>query len=165
MRIFVVKKGSDLQSLKAVAANPGMAEKLARVNPHIDVQKLAPGTVLLVPDDVAADDSPFGGGASIVGNALASFNEFAAQALDAAARGVKAGSQRQAADAETLKAALRSASLKEALARDPELAKQADAALKRAAEAAKAADGAAKRFEANTTAAREALAALAKKFG
>lgn len=165
MRIFVVRQDTDMQALKAALAAPGLAEKLARLNPHLDVQKLAPGAVLLLPDDAAGRGTALAGSTSIAGNALASFSEFAAEAMDAAATSVKAGAKRLGADADALKAALRTRTVKEALARDEELSRQAEAALKNAGEAAKAAEAAARQFESNSSAAREALAALAKQFG
>jgi len=165
MRIFVVKQDTDLQALKAAVATPGLAEKLARLNPHLDVQKLVPGAVLLLPDDAAGRFRGPAGSTSIAGNTLSSFNDFAAEALEAASRGVKAGAQRQAADVETLKASLRTRTVKEALARDEELARQAEVALNSASKAAKAAETDARQFEANTAAARAALASLAKQFG
>lgn len=165
MRIFVVRQDTDVQALKAAMATAGLAEKLARLNPHLDLRKLAPGAVLLVPDDAAGREAGLAGSTSIAGNALASFSEFAVEALDAAARGVNNGARRLAADAEALKAALRTRTVKEALARDEELARQAEVALKSAADAAKSAEAGARQFEANTAAAREALAALAKQFG
>ena len=84
MRIVVVKQDTDLQALKAAVATPGLAEKLARLNPHLDVQKLVPGAVLLLPDDAAGRDRGPAGSTSIAGNALSSFNDFAAEALEAA---------------------------------------------------------------------------------
>lgn len=169
MRILVIKKDSDLSAIAAAAAAaPALVERLAAFNPHVDLKKLEAGSVLLVPDEVAGAagaGTPFGQSGSVAGDALASFGEFAAEALAGAASGVKAGLARQVADADALKAALRSKTVRDALARDADLAKQADAALRNATEAAKAADAGAKQFDGQVAAAREAIATLAKGFG
>lgn len=166
MRILVIKKDSELPTLTAAAAaSPALAARLAAANPHVDLKKLEPGTVLLVPDDVAGADTPFGKSGSIAGDALAGFGEFAAEALDGAARRVKAGAARQAADLAALKTALRGKTVKEALAKDPELARQAESTLKHATEAAKAAEAGATQFDGQVAAARDAIAALVKGFG
>jgi hypothetical protein len=172
MRIFVIRDDTDLTPIREVAARPGLAEKLAAANPHLDFRRLKPGAVVLVPDEVqdtVAEEmaeaapgaaSPFGASGSIAGDAIGSFAEFAAQALAGSARRVKAGADRAAADAEALAAALKSKAAREAIDRDAALKAQAETALTRAKDDAKAAQAAVRQFDAQADAAREALKAL-----
>jgi hypothetical protein len=131
MRIFITKTDTDLQALSATLlrkpADPGAAlDDVRALNPQIeDFQKLAAGTVLLLPDtasikatagttvgtdnleDLAAD----------VGSGLKNVNSRFAHRLDDLQ-----------ADHSTVKAALKTAAVKRLVESDPALAKQLDAA-------------------------------------
>jgi hypothetical protein len=164
MRILVLKTESELQPLRKLIAQPELAAKLARANPHINLATLQPGDVLVVPEDlgeeIATSGPPLGEGGPVLGNSLASFVEFAGAALAGAARGLEAGVKRQVADADAVAAALRSRGVKEALGGDAELARQVELAAKRARDDAKAAQTDLKQFEGQRERALKALEEL-----
>lgn len=166
MRVLVIHKDSDAKALLKAAGGEG-AESLARLqrlNPHLDLRQLAPGSVVLLPPDAAApsrsaDVQPLGGGA---------LAELQALADAAVAAGTERGQQAQArakADEQALNAALRGKQAREALERDPELAAQAAAAQKAARDAGKAVAARAKQLETLTKSAQAELVALAKRLG
>lgn len=166
MRVFVIHKDSDAKALLKAAGGDGAESlaKLQRLNPHLDLRRLAPGSVVLLPGDAAApsrtaDVQPLGGGA---------LAELQALADAAVAAGVERGQRAQArakADEQALAAALRGKQAKEALERDPELAAQAAAAQKAAKEAGKNVATRAKQLESLTKTAQAELLALAKRLG
>ena len=172
MRIVVLKTEAELQPLRKLAAQPVLAAKIARANPHVDLAKLRPGDVLVVPEElgeeIAASGPPLGEGGPVLGNSLASFAEFATAALTGAARGLEAGVKRQAADADAVAVALRSKGVKEALGGDAELARQVESAARRGREDLKEAQSGLKAFDGQrerALAALEELQAMAMKLG
>lgn len=172
MRIVVLKTEAEMLPLRKLVAQPALAAKFASANPHIDMDRLRPGDVLVVPEElgeeIASSGPPLGDGGPVLSNGLASFAEFAAAALGGAARGLEAGVKRQVADAEAVVAAARSRGVKEALDGDAELARQVEGATRRAREDAKSAQTDLKQFDGQRELALKALGelqALAKTLG
>lgn len=166
MRVFVIQKDSDAKALlKAAGGDSGESlARLQRLNPHLDLRRLAPGSVVLLPADTAApsrsaDVQPLGGGA------LAELQALADAAVAAAAERGQQAVARAKADEQALAAALRGKQARDALERDPELAAQAAAAQKAAKEAGKTVATRARQLESLTRSAQSELAALAKRLG
>lgn len=169
MRIFVIHKDSDARALLKAAGGEGAEggaslARLQRLNPHLDLRALAPGSVVLLPPEAAApsrhaDVQPLGGGA------LAELQALADAAVAASAERGQQAQARAKADEQALGAALRGKQAREALERDPELAAQAAAAQKAAKDAQKTTAARAKQLETLTKAAQAELLALAKRLG
>ncbi|MBX3635888.1 MAG: hypothetical protein KF683_10960 [Rubrivivax sp.] len=166
MRVLLIQKDSDAKALLKAAGGEGAESlaKLQRLNPHLDLRQLAPGSVVLLPADAAApsrtaDVQPLGGGA------LAELQALADAAVAASAERGQQAQARAKADEQALAAALRGKLAKEALDRDPELAAQAAAAQKAAKDAGKAVATRAKQLETLTKSAQAELVALAKRLG
>lgn len=55
MRMIMIREATDLEGLRSSLLKRGgrsaTIERLQALNPHVDLQRLAPGTVLLVPDN------------------------------------------------------------------------------------------------------------------
>src|SRR5687767_876938 len=113
MRTLVVKKTSDLQALSSELLASGLAaaksraaiESLQALNPHVDLNKLAPGAVLLVPDAPGFKRSA---SKSVGGETLDDFEKIVKSALDASAVRLKQGQTRRDAERAELVAALKS---------------------------------------------------------
>ena len=88
MRMIVIKQETDLQGLSARLLSGRLAsgkahsalESLQALNPHVDLKKVAAGTVLLVPDSPSFKASASD---SVPGNALSDFQELAQTGLEA----------------------------------------------------------------------------------
>jgi hypothetical protein len=131
MRIFITKTDTDLQALSATLlrkpADAGVAlERVRALNPQVeDFQKLAAGTVLILPD--SPEIKATAGTALGTGN----FSDLA----DDLGSGMKAVNSRFASRLDDLKsdragvtAVLKTAAVKRLVESDPALAKQLDAA-------------------------------------
>jgi hypothetical protein len=134
MRMFILKKGSDLQGMSAELLKSGAAdtdtgrvtlERIKELNPHVDFQRLDAGTVLLVPD---APDIKAGAAASVGGEAFDGFVGDVRSGLGASSTRIKQGFERIADDRSAVSAALKTASLKRLVQSDPALKKQLEAA-------------------------------------
>ena len=157
MKFFIVKEGQTADLLASrVAANGGMA-RLQALNPHLDLQRLAPGSVLQWPAESADEDSQ-----SVSGNVFDSFAADVRAGLKAATTRVRGGLARQEEQRKEAAAVFRSAAFKRAIETDAELRQQATAADNRA----KLLQARAKEIDAALLAldrtADEGLAALAK---
>lgn len=167
MRVIYLRDDSDLKAVQARLGGHGGANlrgRLAALNPHVDLNRIGAGTVLLLPDgtgvaDGDADIHAIGAAsfAALAGELKASFAQATARARDAAA---SLGAEREAV------AAAFKSDLVQRLARS-------DAAFRRQiddVEQASAADAprlreAADRIDALGRVALDELAALAKRFG
>lgn len=157
MKFFIVKEGQTADLLASrVAASGGMA-RLQALNPHLDLQRLTPGSVLIWPAESADEDSQ-----SVSGNVFDSFAADVRAGLRAATARVRGGLARQEDQRKEAAAVFRSAAFKRAIETDAELRQQATAADNRA----KLLQARAKEIDAALLAldrtADEGLAALAK---
>ncbi len=162
MPIFVIRKDSDIKRLIA-AAPATRVQELQRFNPHVDFNKLAPGTVLVVPDELSDIEFPAGDAESIAPEALASFTAFAKDAIQASAKRLRAAAERAKAEEGELAAAARSRGVNDAIGRDPALKEMVGAALKKSQEDGRAAAEGIKAFDAFSKAALSELQALGKR--
>ncbi|MBB4842908.1 hypothetical protein HNP55_001423 [Paucibacter oligotrophus] len=143
MRFIQLHKAADLQALtKKISGNAATLAQAQKLNPHLDLNKLAPGSVLLLPDSAELGD----------GKALAtdSWDDFQARATSS----LSALNQRARSQVETLKTErqglttlFKSAALKRLQDADPALKKQLDAAGEQASADQKAAETAAAQLE------------------
>jgi len=170
VRTLVVKKSSDLQALGNELLVSGLAagrsksalESLQALNPHVDFKRLAPGTVLLVPD--APDFKP-SASKSIAGEGLGDLQDLVRNGLEAAGVRLETGRGLRAARRTEMTAVLKTAALKRAIQTDPLLGKQLEGAAKAArAEEQEDAD-AGKTLEAAMKGVQAELASLAKLLG
>ena len=154
MKFVTIKQNTDLQALGSILLKPsagagasagtstGTTATLGRIqalNPHVDVQKLAPGDVLLVPD---APDIDEGQTQSVGGNAFGGFSDEIRRGLDKLGQRVRAQSDALAADRASVNGVLKLATVKRVIESDPQLKKQlsdADAQAKADQNAAQAA--------------------------
>jgi hypothetical protein len=133
--MIVIKQDSDLQALSArLLTAQAAGEKtdsalrsLQALNPHVDLKKVAAGTVLLVPDapgfNAAASDP-------VPGSALDEFQQFVRTGLDAAAATLKAGNGHREAQRADVAAVLKTAAVQRIITTDPDLKQQLDEATK-----------------------------------
>jgi hypothetical protein len=130
MRTVLVDEASDLEGLKTrlvgsrtlSAAN---LEKIKRLNPHVDLERIPAGTVLLIPELPglrARVSSP------TAGDALTSLADSLLAAVDAARERVTRGFADLEAEGHEVTAAMRSPAFRRALDADPELRAQVEAA-------------------------------------
>ena len=131
MRILITEKAMDLPGLAASLARnaqtPGAAlERVKALNPHIaDAQRLAKGTVLILPDAPELEPEV---GEAIGGEALAELGDRLRDGLrdlDARARRVD---EQRTADSDAVRDALKSTTAKRLIEGDPQLQKQLAAA-------------------------------------
>jgi hypothetical protein len=121
MRMFVLKQGQDLQTLSSRLGGAVTINRLKLLNPHLNLDRLEPGAVLLVPDDV--DDTESVAGAVFDG--LAGDLKAGLKAATARVQGTRARRELLQKDVSSI---LKSAAFKRALDGDAELKRQADAA-------------------------------------
>lgn len=162
MRILMLKKDSNVKALVDAASGTTL-EQLQRFNPHVDFDRLAPGVVLVVPDELADVEFPAGDPKSIGFEAMDSFIGFAKEALQASSKRLAQAGERAKAEAAALDAALASSGVAAALEKDAELRTQAEQALKRSKDDVKAAAADAKAFDALAKGVQAELAALSKR--
>ena len=167
MRTLVIKKNTDLAGVSSELLASGLSAGVARsaletlqaLNPHVDLNKLATGAVLVVPDQPqykAAASKSIGGGR------LDDFEKLVESALDATSARLKQGEERRNAERAELATALKSAAVKRAVGADPQLAKAVEHAAQRAKQDDKDAD---KAMQVLAKGVHAELTALAKLFG
>jgi hypothetical protein len=160
MKIVRIDKVSDAKRIVAATAkaSPGALEAL---NPHLDLKRLAPGSVLVLPggDAAAADAS------TIAAEAMASFIGFAKQALEASTQRLRVAAERTASEESALAAAGKSKAVNAAFEKDPELRKLFDVTRGQAKQDSQAAGAALKEFPALADSVLAELEALAKRLG
>lgn len=162
MRMMVINSKTDTTALSSrlLASRSDTLETLRQLNPHADLQRLVAGTVLLVPDATAGDDS-----ASVAGEAFDSFANQLLAGLETAADQVNSGHAARLTEGKEVSTALRSAALKKAMEADPDLKAQVDQAnlvLKQDTADASAASSSLRLMQ---TQVKEELEALAKLLG
>lgn len=133
VRTFVVREKMNLETLssnlldarfRGTQAEAAVSD-LKRFNPHLDLEKLTPGTVVLVPDNpgfkVSATDST-------QSTPLEDFRKQASTALNDATSRLKTGFETRRAERAEISAFLKSAVFKRLTAGDELLVKQAEEA-------------------------------------
>lgn len=132
MKFVTIKQNTNLQALSAALLKPSAAagaavepaatlERIRALNPHVDVQELAPGDVLLVPDAPDIDPQQT---QSVGGNAFDGFAEEIRRGLATLAKRLRAQSDTLAGDRASVTSALKLASIKRLVDSDPQLKKQ-----------------------------------------
>lgn len=170
MRIVRITKDTNVASLRTQSAKaaPGMLEQL---NPHLDLNRLTPGTVLVLPDE---DDTGGKGSkgakrgvmtTAIGAEAMQSFIGFAKEAIEASSKRVQAAAERAKAEEAALASATKSRAVNAAAEKDPELKKLLDGAVRQAKTDTQVAAEGVKTFEALGAAALQELEVLAKRLG
>jgi hypothetical protein len=135
MRMLVIAEDSDLPALarKLLDArfSTGQAdaalESLQALNPHVDLKRLAAGTVLLVPEGSVFKDSA---STPVAAGAVDGLRELVRSSLAAAAGKLEAGNTSRAAERAEVAAVLDTQSFKAMAANDPQLGFQLDATIK-----------------------------------
>lgn len=164
MRIFVVKKDSNLKALFG-AAPAARLEQLQRFNPHLDFKKITPGAVIVVPDEARDIEFPGGDAKAIDAEAMESFIGFTKDALAATAKRVQQAAERAKGEEAALMSALKSKAAQAAFDKDPELKVQAEEVVKSAKEASRDSAADVKNVEAMLKVAQAELVELAKRLG
>lgn len=162
MRMMVIQKKTDTAALSSrlLASRADTLATLQRLNPHADLAQLKPGTVLLVPEGLAAteaDSLPVGA------EAFADLSERLLADLALAVQQAEQAHAQRLTDGKTVLAALDADAVKRATATDPALKAQLDAGaavLRQDPATANAAIEAYKRMQAQAAAELAALAAL-----
>ena len=137
LRPLILKADTDIKSLASDvlrarlsdAQTNAAVDKLAEANPHVDPDKIAAGTVVLVPDTPGFKASAAD---SVQSGPFNDFGTMVSDALGAAAEKMKAGNAARATDRSDLAAAVKSAVFKRLTANDPDTQRQADEAVKAA---------------------------------
>jgi hypothetical protein len=146
MKFLIVKQGQTADALAARLAAHGGLARLQALNPHLDLQRLTPGSMLIWPPDAGGDEGrPVAAG---------TFDDFASDVragLNAATTRARAGLAQQEDQRKEAAAVFRSAAFKRVLETDAELKAQATAA-----------DGRAKALQARGKEIEGALAALGR---
>lgn len=170
VRTFVVKDNTDLQGISGQLLDGRFSgsqadvalETLRRFNPHVDLARVAAGTVLLVPDSPGFKAAA---SSSLNGPVLEDFSLRIASGLDRATENLKAGLEARAAERDGVTAVIKSAIFRRLIAGDEELKQQADAAGGTLAREEEQDKQAAEDLDATARAAMAALAQLGKLFG
>jgi hypothetical protein len=170
LRTFVVKEKMDLQTLRGHLLDARFRgdqadvslDVLKQLNPHADLAKLTPGTVLLVPDAPGFKPSA---SASVSAKPFDEFQKSAASALDEAIGKLKAGNEVRAAERAAVSAFVKGAVFRRIVADNEGVRKQAEEALETIAEQEKLDSQATENFEAASRSAMAALAQLGKLIG
>jgi hypothetical protein len=170
MRTFTISTETDLEALRrslidrrisATRAEAAIA-RIRALNPHVDLDRARPGTVIFVPD---GPEFTTRAGATPTGIAAGELQSLAAAALGAAAEALKTGLAERAGERRTAREALESAVFRRAIANDQDLQRRAEAAFA-AIEEDEAAEGrAAEELDASARAALDALSELGKLAG
>jgi hypothetical protein len=130
MRMIVINQATDLASvatrlLGGTAGREAGLQQLQRLNPHVDVQSIAPGTVLLVPEGAGFEA---GQSSSVSGQAFEGLRTQVLAATAAAAPQVRQGFDALASDRADVTNALKTAAVRRVVDGDPDLKPQLDAA-------------------------------------
>jgi hypothetical protein len=170
MRMIVIKQETDLQGLSSKLLSARLTsdkahsalQSLQALNPHVDLKKVASGTVLLVPDapgfKVSASDS-------VPGNALADFQQLVENNLDAAAARLKAGNAERDARRADVAAVLKVPAVQRLIETDPDFKQQLEDATRAAKQDQQREAQAGQTLDAAAKGALTELAAVAKLLG
>jgi len=167
LRPIILKADTNAESLASDLLRARLSEaqadaargKLAEANPHLDTEKIAAGTVVLVPDTPGFKTAD---ATSIQSEPFGDFSALAQGALGAAAERAKAGIAARKKERADIAAALKSAAFRRLTANDPDTQRQVEQVVKAATEDADADKQAAEMLEAISKAARAALDELGK---
>lgn len=129
MRTLVITKAADRQTVlnrvvagKANAAQTKAAlQELQQLNPHLDINNLKPGAVILIPDAPnfnATEGDPVGSGT------FEDFQQLVRSGLSDAAERLRSGDAARAADRSEVTATLKSPAIKRLLDSDQDLRQQ-----------------------------------------
>jgi hypothetical protein len=168
MRIFVTDRSTanpaDLRAklIKPGAAGAATLARLKQLNPQVDFDRLAEGTVLLLPDSA---DVAEGAGQGASGDTLANLGQDLDRAIDLSTSRIKQGLERATAEQRAVGASLKLAAVAAQIKADPTLQKQIEATTERAKADAKRGAESLKALADAHAQARDELAALAKLFG
>lgn len=166
MRVLLLKQASDLQTLttRLVGSSSATLERLKALNPHVDFNRIEPGTVLLLPDtpDMDAGDKDT---RSPAGDALDDLVRHVKDGFQAAAARAASAGDDLAADRGAIAAAAKTAAFRRLVESDPLLKKQLDEAGEASDAELKKIREAAKQVEAMGMAAADELAALRRLLG
>ncbi len=170
MRTFTISDGTGLQALRdglidrrisAVRADAAIA-RLRALNPHVDLDRAGPGTVIFVPDGpeftARATASPMQG-------AVDELRSQAEAALAGAAEQQKAGLAERAVERQAVRAAFDNTVYRRAIANDQDLQRRTEQAIAAMDDAEAEERQAAETLEATGRAALEALSALGRLAG
>lgn len=168
MRMIVVDTKTSLKEVSASLVGEGASakeaksslENLERLNPHVDVKKIPPGTVLLLPDVPRAGETT---SVSVQGAAFTALRDQLSASVEAARARVRAGYEAQAAQRDEVTAVLKLAAVKRAIDSDQDLKGQVDQSaevFKQDQGQAKASDELLKSMQAEASAELDALAKL-----
>jgi hypothetical protein len=132
MRVFVIKEETDLAGLRAKllrarideSSASAATDRLKALNPHVDFTRLAPGTVLLVPD---AAELKQGASTSLGGVTFEAFVKDADTGFSNSSARIKQGFERLSAERTAVAAVLKTAAVKRLIESDPVLRKQIEA--------------------------------------
>jgi len=172
MHVLVIDAKTDRRGLRdrvltsrldAADADAAL-RSLAALNPHVDLETVPAGTVLLVPDTPGFRPPAAAAGETTSATPLpaTSLQETVEAALSAAAERLGAGNAARAAARADVSAALKTTALKRLAESDPDLKAQLTDAVKRFKDDQKEEDDAAAAVERTARAALAELAALAK---
>lgn len=129
MRFIVIKQATDLEALRGKLLKRGASEAtLARIqtmNPHADLKRLKPGSVLLLPDLPEVDDKA---SESVTGDAFQTLSDEITRGLSAASKRVREATAKLDAEHDAVSAAVKTAAVKRAVTADPALKDQLAAA-------------------------------------
>ena len=170
MRTFVVTGETDLQALRnslidrrlGAAKATAALDRLRALNPHVDIERPAAGTLLFVPD---GPEFTARAAASPTQAPLDEFRGLLENALNRTAEELKSGLAAREQERSAVKAALDSDVFKRATTGDQQTQQQAADAAKALGEEEAADRAAAQELEASRNAALAALAELGKLVG
>jgi hypothetical protein len=155
MRLLVVKAPTTVNDLRTRLGRTGATQTLddiARLNPHVDLRAVEPGTVLLIPD---APNTATGDTTPVQETPFEELRDQIMGAIEAASARVRDGYESLATQAKETTTVLKSAAIKRAIDVEPTLKAQVDAAaavFKQDAAHAKAADQTLKAIQKQTAA-------------
>ena len=130
MRLIVVDERTDLEGLRkrlvgGKAVTEGALERLKSLNPHLNLEKIPAGSVLLVPDLPGLRK---GETTSVAGDPFAALSETFLAAVDAAIARARDGAKALLSEQKEVSAVVKSAAFRRALEADPELREQVETA-------------------------------------
>ena len=134
MRMRVIKD-DNLQSLKDTLLDAKLSsdeadaamQSLQALNPHLDMKKLTPGAILLIPDEPGFKAEA---ASAVAGDPIDELQQLVRSALDSAAAKLKQGNEARAAQRLEVTAAFKTTAVKRVIESDPDLKQQAEDAAK-----------------------------------
>ncbi|CAG9170119.1 hypothetical protein LMG23992_01469 [Cupriavidus laharis] len=166
MRVLVIKQASDLQALATrltgtKTTGSATLERVQALNPHVDFNRIEPGTVLLLPDapDLKAPDKDTH---TLDGDTFEVLVKQTADGFKAASARLREATESFAADRSAVASVVKTAAVKRLIESDPLLKKQLDAAGEEAGAEQKRMQEAAKHLETLEKVASDAWQELGK---